>query len=246
MPQHHSHVGGSGATRERRTRRAGVAGVAVAALVILGSGLAACGDDDDDAAGTTDASTSSTTPGVATTDVPETSVPDSAPTSDAGAPAGGSTVSSDAATDAATDTATATEGTTAEADAALAAGSAPAGDTTPGGSGPDAGPTTTGPACEFAENTAFPIERCNMGPPVAVIQSILQANQYAVTAIDGEFGDETVYAVRAFQEAEGLTVDGLVGAETWAALDVPETWGDDNNGNGTIEPDEIDLANVGT
>jgi len=34
----------------------------------------------------------------------------------------------------------------------------------------------------------------------------------------GDFGDGTVVAVRAFQDARGLRVDGLVGRQTWSAL----------------------------
>jgi len=238
MSQHHSQAGDSGVSTATRRRRGSVGAVAVAALLTIGSGLAGCGGDDDDAADSTAPSSTTITP-TASTEPPATTVPESAPTSLAPTPGGGSTESSDTATDAGTD------GTTAEADAALTAASTPAGDTTPGGSEPDSGPSTTGPVCEFAENTAFPIQRCNMGPPVVVLQSILQAAQYDVSAIDGEFGDQTLYAVRAFQAAEGLAVDGLVGAETWAALDVPNSFGDDDNGNGSIEPNEIDLANIG-
>ena len=36
--------------------------------------------------------------------------------------------------------------------------------------------------------------------------------------IDGVFGPKTEAAVRSFQEGEGLTVDGVVGTHTWAAL----------------------------
>ena len=37
--------------------------------------------------------------------------------------------------------------------------------------------------------------------------------------VDGEFGQKTEASVRAFQQVEGLTVDGVVGAKTWDALE---------------------------
>src|SRR5690242_3363257 len=46
------------------------------------------------------------------------------------------------------------------------------------------------------------------------------------TGIDGNFGPHTEGAAKAFQEGEGLTVDGIVGPMTWQALpadpDTPE------------------------
>jgi peptidoglycan hydrolase-like protein with peptidoglycan-binding domain len=36
--------------------------------------------------------------------------------------------------------------------------------------------------------------------------------------IDGEFGSETEAAVKAFQEASGIDVDGVVGPQTWGKL----------------------------
>ena len=36
--------------------------------------------------------------------------------------------------------------------------------------------------------------------------------------VDGDFGDKTLVAVKAFQTRNGLTVDGEVGPKTWAAI----------------------------
>jgi hypothetical protein len=56
------------------------------------------------------------------------------------------------------------------------------------------------------------------GPEVAQIQQQLtQLGLYSGTA-DGVFGGGTDSAVRTFQSNAGLTVDGRVGPETWAAL----------------------------
>lgn len=53
--------------------------------------------------------------------------------------------------------------------------------------------------------------------PVRRLQRLLIRAGHELT-IDGDFGDATERAVRAFQRDGGLEVDGLVGADTWSAL----------------------------
>lgn len=51
------------------------------------------------------------------------------------------------------------------------------------------------------------------------IQCLLTYRGYnVVDGIDGQFGTNTENAVKAFQTAKGLEVDGEVGAQTWPAL----------------------------
>lgn len=52
------------------------------------------------------------------------------------------------------------------------------------------------------------------GPKVRAVQSQLRESGYAVT-VDGVFGSGTYSAVRSFQSAKGLGVDGIVGDNTW-------------------------------
>ncbi|HWG98625.1 MAG TPA: N-acetylmuramoyl-L-alanine amidase [Pilimelia sp.] len=70
-----------------------------------------------------------------------------------------------------------------------------------------------------------PIRRGDRGPAVAEIRDILVAlglltGQTAPTGTSGpEFDEALDRAVRAFQQGRGLTADGLVGDETWRALE---------------------------
>lgn len=52
------------------------------------------------------------------------------------------------------------------------------------------------------------------GQQVRALQILLNAG----LAVDGIFGAKTEAAVRAYQEAKGLTVDGIVGVNTWGML----------------------------
>ena len=58
---------------------------------------------------------------------------------------------------------------------------------------------------------------------VFTVQAILKAQGYKgangkVLDLDKSFGSNTEYAVKSFQKANGLTVDGIVGSKTWDKL----------------------------
>ena len=56
------------------------------------------------------------------------------------------------------------------------------------------------------------------GVQVKGLQTMLKEYGYYSATIDGKFGDKTEASVRAFQKAEGLDVDGIVGKATWSRL----------------------------
>jgi len=56
-------------------------------------------------------------------------------------------------------------------------------------------------------------------PVVGKMQQLLIRAGFRPGPIDGYFGAQTLAAVRAFQHARGLKVDGFVGPITWAALE---------------------------
>ncbi len=57
------------------------------------------------------------------------------------------------------------------------------------------------------------------GVAVRQLQQALKGLGYDPGAIDGHFGSPTETAVKAFQNARGLTVDGIVGEITWLNID---------------------------
>ena len=56
------------------------------------------------------------------------------------------------------------------------------------------------------------------GAYVQLLQSLLESNLIPTSGIDGIFGNNTLSAVRTFQQEKGLVVDGIVGNNTWTAL----------------------------
>lgn len=65
------------------------------------------------------------------------------------------------------------------------------------------------------------LRRGAQGEDVRTMQLALVSYGYNPGACDGIFGKQTEAAVRAFQRAQGLSVDGICGAKTWAALTEP-------------------------
>lgn len=62
------------------------------------------------------------------------------------------------------------------------------------------------------------IKKGSKGNDVKLAQKILKGIGQYTGSIDGDFGDNTKKAVKAFQKFNGLTVDGIVGKNTWKNL----------------------------
>jgi hypothetical protein len=84
--------------------------------------------------------------------------------------------------------------------------------------------TTTRPTTSTANTpTAFPVPTKPLAPgdkgaAVTELQRALARAGYPVGTIDGQYGPSTKNAVAQFQAAQGLTADGIAGAQTLAAL----------------------------
>ena len=69
------------------------------------------------------------------------------------------------------------------------------------------------------QDTTFPILRLgSRGRFVRYLQFLLKIGGFSVGNVDGSFGTNTQNAVKAFQQANGLTDDGIVGRNTWNKL----------------------------
>lgn len=62
------------------------------------------------------------------------------------------------------------------------------------------------------------LRRGSESSAVMFLQRLLLSYLYPITNLDGDFGPETERAVRSFQSENGLSVDGIVGRNTWQAL----------------------------
>jgi peptidoglycan hydrolase-like protein with peptidoglycan-binding domain len=75
----------------------------------------------------------------------------------------------------------------------------------------------------MASNQTLPVlRRGSTGEAVRRLQrSLVISKLLPNTGIDGIFGPVTEEAVRSFQQAMGIGVDGIVGPQTWARLPEP-------------------------
>lgn len=82
-------------------------------------------------------------------------------------------------------------------------------------------PTPSTPPAADAKPT---LRRGSTGAFVTLAQTKLIQKGYDCGSygVDGQFGAATEKAVKAFQKDNGLTVDGVIGQKTWAALDSAE------------------------
>jgi peptidoglycan hydrolase-like protein with peptidoglycan-binding domain len=63
------------------------------------------------------------------------------------------------------------------------------------------------------------LQKGSTDPAVRDLQEALKALGYDPGPVDGVFGAMTEAAVKAFQQAKGITADGIVGKITWINID---------------------------
>lgn len=69
------------------------------------------------------------------------------------------------------------------------------------------------------------LRKSSKGSYVTLLQTLLLNKGYKLPkyGADGDFGNETLEAVKQFQKDNGLTVDGIVGTNTWNKLETAQT-----------------------
>ena len=80
------------------------------------------------------------------------------------------------------------------------------------------GPRTWAALAPYMEVEESWLRKGDRGPEVQMLQLALERAGFSPGALDGIFGTRTDAAVRAFQRANGLQADGIVGPRTLAAL----------------------------
>jgi Putative peptidoglycan binding domain len=86
---------------------------------------------------------------------------------------------------------------------------------------PLAGRAQADPSNLSAKALANPLLRTeDSGPLVSQLQTDLANVGLFAGVVDGHYGTDTAAAVRSLQAQHGLVVDGIVGPQTWLALEV--------------------------
>ena len=83
---------------------------------------------------------------------------------------------------------------------------------------PDEEAVTTGGHRKGKKNRGYLYSRPRLSMSTKEIQLALKRAGYYTGRIDGHIGPRTKKAVRAFQSANGLRADGIVGTQTWDKL----------------------------
>ena len=91
------------------------------------------------------------------------------------------------------------------------------------------------PAPAPAPSVTWPVLRQGaQGETVTSLQYLLRQHGQDIV-VDGDFGPQTLQAVRAFQQAHGLVVDGIAGPKTFEALIVTRRQGDQGEAVSAIQ-----------
>lgn len=96
-------------------------------------------------------------------------------------------------------------------------------------------------ACEgYFSAIEFPIEKCDQGTAVRVMQERLKKAGFN-TNVDGYFGPSMAKAVFDFQGRNKLQQTGMIDQATWVALEPNQSSlpGKDANGDGVVSPSEL-------
>lgn len=90
------------------------------------------------------------------------------------------------------------------------------------------------------------LDRGDRGPTVEKLQELLRAAGHGDLDRPGTFGPKTEAAVRAYQAARKLDVDGIVGAQTWTAIlnSLPAAPGGESPVKRDTRDDNAELAAV--
>ena len=87
--------------------------------------------------------------------------------------------------------------------------------------------------CSVALAATIQVKNGSRGPAVRQVQTLLMEQGYLNEAPDGVCGPNTEKAIKAFQQANGLNIDGICGNETYRVL----------NGGADYEPAAGSSAN---